>query len=134
VKSQWGQIEAHEGTVALFLNFIRPIELFMVLEFNIVRQGILVEQALTGQGMYIAKAEDARDRLIKDINRPKVILEIGDTGFRQTWDELFHKHLEKDFRNHGLSRSDSRRAARSAIQELRRVGSMRLRDSHIQKP
>ena len=40
---QWGQVQGHEGTVALFLNFIRPIQLFMVLEFNIVRQGILVE-------------------------------------------------------------------------------------------
>src|SRR6266853_4244348 len=33
VKVQWGQVQGHEGTVALFLTFIRPLELFMVLEF-----------------------------------------------------------------------------------------------------
>src|SRR5258708_6073193 len=55
VKLQWGKVEAegHQATVALFLTFIRPMEFFMVLEFNIVRQGCLVEQTLTGQGMYL---------------------------------------------------------------------------------
>jgi hypothetical protein len=130
VKVQWGQVEGHEGTVALFLTFIRPMELFMVLEFNIVQQGILVEQALTGQGMYLTRAEDAADRLRKKIDRPKVIIEVGDTGFRKTWDDLFHKYLAKDFRDKGLSRSESRRAARSAIEELRKLGSLRMRDIH----
>jgi hypothetical protein len=130
VKTQWGQVERHEGTVALFLDFIRPIELFILLEFNIVRQGVLVEQTLTGQGLYLARAEDADDRLKKDFDRPKVIVEVPNTGFGETWDDLFHKYLAKDFRDRGLSRSDSRRAARSAIQELRKISSLRMRDLH----
>src|SRR5450759_4311110 len=76
VKVQWGQVDGHEGTVALFLNFIRPLELFMVLEFEIVRQGILVAQALTGQGMYHARAEHADDRLRNNPDRPKVIVDV----------------------------------------------------------
>jgi hypothetical protein len=130
VKVQWGQVQGHEGTVALFLNFIRPMELFMVLEFDIVRQGILVEQALTGQGIYLACAEHADDRLRNNPDRPKVIIDMLDTGFAKTWNDLFHKHLAQDFREKGLSRSDSRRAARSAIEELRRFGSLRMRDIH----
>jgi hypothetical protein len=129
VKVQWGQVEGREGTVALFLTFIRPMELFMVLEFDIVRQGILVEQALTGQGIYLTKAEGNDDRLMKNLDRPKVIVEVGDTGFGKIWNDLFHKHLAKDFRDSGLSRSDSRRAARSAIEELRKFGSLRMRDN-----
>jgi hypothetical protein len=130
VEFQWGKIEGHEGTVALFLKFIRPIELFLVLEFDIVRQGILVDQALTGQGIYIARANGAGDRLKYDIDRPKVIVEVADTGFRQTWDELLKKHLVKHFRQDGLGRHESRRAARSLIQELRKIGSLRIRDTH----
>jgi hypothetical protein len=129
-KVQWGQVEGHEGTVALFLTFIRPVELFMVLEFNIVQQGILVEQALTGQGLYLAQAEHADDRLVKNLDRPKVIVGVPDTGFRKTWDDLFYKYLAKDFREKGLGGSDSRRAARSAIEELRKLGSLRMRDIH----
>jgi hypothetical protein len=130
VKVQWGQVEGHEGTVALFLNCIRPMELFIVLEFDIVRQGILVEQTLTGGGMYLTRAEGEDDRLMKNIDRPKVIVEVGDTGFRKVWDKLFRKHLAKDFRNKGLNRTDSRRAAHSAIEELRKFGSFRMRDIH----
>jgi len=130
VKVQWGQVQGHEGTVALFLTFIRPLELFMVLEFNIVQQGILVEQALTGQGMYLARADHADDRLSNNLDRPKVIVEVGDTGFGKAWDDLFHKYLAKDFHESGLSRSDSRRAAHSAIEELRKLGGLRMRDIH----
>jgi hypothetical protein len=128
VEVQWGRLKNHEGTVALFLNFIRPVEVFMVLEFDIVRQGILVEQALTGKGIYLMRAEDTEDRLMKNFDRPTVIVEIGDTGFRETWDDLFHRHVAKNFRKNGLSRSDSRRAARTAIEELRKFGSFRMRD------
>jgi hypothetical protein len=128
VEFNWGKIEGHEGTVALFLRFIRPIELFLVLEFDIVRQGILVDQALTGQGIYLTRAERPDDRLKNNINRPKVIVEVGDTGFRQIWDELLRKHLVKHFREEGLGRYESRRAARSLLQELRKIGSLRMRD------
>jgi len=128
VNVQWGQIAGHEGTVALFLTFIRPVELFVVLEFDIVKQGILVEQAMIGQGIYLARAEADDDRLMKNPNRPKVIVEVGDTGFRETWDKLLLKHLTKHFRTEGLSRSESRRAASSLIGELRRFSTMKMRD------
>jgi hypothetical protein len=93
VKVQWGKVEAkgQEGTVALFLTFIRPLEFFMVLEFNIARQGFLVEQTLLGHGIYLARAEGEDDRLIKNPGRPKVIVEVPDAGFRDTWDDIFHK-------------------------------------------
>jgi hypothetical protein len=132
VRVQWGKIEAegHEGTVALFLTFIRPMELFVVLEFNIARQGLMVEQILTGRGIYLARAEGDDDRLIRNIDRPKVIVEVPDTGFRKAWDETFHKHLARHYRNNGLSRSESRQAARSLIEEWRKFGSLKMRDIH----
>lgn len=128
VKVQWGRLKDREGTVALFLNFVRPVEVFMVLEFDIPRQGILVEQALTSKGIYIAQAEDGQDRLSKNFDRTNVIVEIGDTGFRKTWDGLFYKHVVKEFRSKGLNRSDSRHAARMAIEEFRKFGSFKMRD------
>lgn len=128
VQTQWGQIDGHEGTVALFLTFIRPTELFMILEFDIVKQGILVEQALIGEGICIAKAEANDDRWIKNPDRVQVVVEVGDTGFRETWDRLFTEHLRKHFRAEGLSRAESRRAATSLIEELRKFATMKMRD------
>jgi len=128
VQTQWGQIGGHEGTVALFLTFIRPTELFMILEFDIVKQGPLVEQTLIGEGIYITKSEADDDRFIKNPDRVKVIVEVGDTGFRETWDKLFAEYLRKHFRAEGLSRSESRRAATSLIEELRKFATMKMRD------
>jgi hypothetical protein len=130
VKTQWAQLAGHEGTVALILNFIRPIELFVILEFDIVKQGILVEQTLTGHGLYLTQAEREDDRLMKNPDRPTVIVEVSDSGFGEIWDDLFQKHLTKHFREKGMGRSDSRRAARSAVGELRRLGGLRMRDIH----
>ena len=98
-KVQWGKLEAagHEGTVALFLTFIRPMELFVVLEFEIVRQGFLVEQILSGHGLYLTEATGTDDRFIKNPDRPKVIVEVPDTGYEKTWNDLFHKHLKRIF-------------------------------------
>lgn len=131
VKSQWGKLEGkgHEGTVALFLTFIRPLEVFMILEFSVVRHGFLVEQILTGNGIYLGEAQGEGDRLQKNLDRPKVLAEVPDTGFKDTWHAIFTKHLEKHFRNKGLNRSQSRQAARSAIEEWQKVGSFKMRDS-----
>lgn len=132
VKTQWGKIESkgHDGTAALFLTFIRPLEFFMVLEFNIARQGFLVEQTLIGQGLYLAQAEGDGDRWIKNIDRPTVIVEVPDTGYRKTWDDLFFKNVAQDFRKEGLSRSQSRQAARSFIEEWRKFATLKMRDIH----
>ncbi|MDE3110271.1 MAG: hypothetical protein KGL02_10055, partial [Acidobacteriota bacterium] len=60
------------------------------------------------------------------------IVEIG-TTFREYWDGIFLRYLAKDFRKSGLNRSDARRAARSAIEELRKIGSIRMRDPQPSK-
>lgn len=101
----------------------------MILEFNIVEQGILVEHALMGQGIYIARAENDSDRLTRNVDRAKVIVELPDLGFRKVWDKLFMDHMVKYFKDEGLSRAEARGAARLAITEFRKLGSLRARDS-----
>ncbi|MBV8833155.1 MAG: hypothetical protein JO108_28490 [Acidobacteriaceae bacterium] len=128
VKIQWAELDGHEGYISLILTFVRPTEATIIVEFNIAKQGILVEQALSGKGMYIQAGRDG-DRLTTDPERPKVLMEVPDVGFRKEWDRLFQKYLTKHFRSKGLSRSDAKRAAQSAIGELHRFGSFRMRDS-----
>jgi len=132
VIAQWGQIENKETTVILWLKFIRPVEISFAIEFNVVGQAILVDQALNGKGLYIQAGREG-DRLKHDLNRPKIIMEIIDTGYGQYWERTFLKQHEKNFRTKGLSRSESRRAAAALLQELRGVFSFRMRDPNIQR-
>jgi hypothetical protein len=101
----------------------------ITLEFDIAKQGILIEQVMLGKGLYIQAGREG-DRFINDPDRPKILLYLagGDTGFREWWDSMFRKQVEKDLRTRGLSKSDARRATRTAIEEIRNFGSFRMRD------
>jgi hypothetical protein len=127
VTIQWGQLKGHKGTVALYLMFIRPSELTVILEFDVAKQGFLIDQALLGKGLYIQAGREG-DRLIKDLQRPKVLIYLGDPEFGKTWDAHYHRHVEKHLRTKGLTKSDARRAARAAIEQMRKFGSHRLPD------
>lgn len=127
VEVQWAELQNRKGFIALFLKFVRPFEATAIIEFDIVKHGILVEQVLIAKGLYIQSGRKG-DRLMHDLDRPKVILEVPDTGFIKSWDEMFNKHLIADFRSKGLNRSDAKRAAQSAIGELRKFNSFRMRD------
>jgi hypothetical protein len=125
---QWGQIENREETVVLWLKFIRPAEVSLAIEFRVIGQGILVDQALNGKGIYIQPGREG-DRLKYDPNRPKIFIEIGDTGYKDIWETTFKAQLTKHFRTKGLGRSESRRAAAEALEQMRAVTSFRMRES-----
>ncbi len=124
---QWVRIEGHEDACALLLKFIRPLEATVVVEFKIVKQGVLIDQVLRGRGLYI-QAGRKGDRFAQDLGRPKVLIEVGDTGFSESWEAIFHQNLALDFQQKGLNRHDSLKAAAEAIGELRKLFSLRMPD------
>jgi hypothetical protein len=123
--SQWGKPETIPGSVVLILRVARPVELEILIEFNIVRHGILVEQILVSKALYIQAGKEG-DRVKHDVDAPKVIMEIADTGFRPFWDELYFKHLRAEMRERGLNRQDAKRAAISMIKEFKQFGAVRM--------
>lgn len=125
VKSQWGRSGKSSSVVSLILTFINPTELVAIVDFDIARQGIIVEQILATKGLYL-QAGKAGDRLKHDLNKPKVIIEIPDTGFRPIWGKLFFKAVTQEMRKQGLDRHRAKRAAEMAIEELRKSGQFRV--------
>jgi hypothetical protein len=127
VKCQWGQLIGHDDTVALVLSFSRPAELVVIVEFDLQRnQGVLVEQVLGSKALYIQAGRDG-DRLKHDLDLPKVILEVPDTGFGQRfWDKIYSRYTTAKLRERGLSRADAKRAAKECITELRKLGTVRM--------
>lgn len=127
VKCQWGQLIGHHNTVALILSFIRPAELVVIVEFDLQRHhGVLVEQVLGTKALYIQAGREG-DRLKHDVNLPKVILEVPDTGFRRKfWDKIYSRYTTAQMRERGLNRADAKRAAKESIVELRKLGTVRM--------
>jgi hypothetical protein len=122
----WGGAEGRPDDVLLILDFKRPIETRAVLRFSIGTQGILVEAALTAKAIYL-QAGKPGDRLKHDVGRPKLLVELPDTGFRPKWNELFLSGITAAIRaEHELSQQEAEPLARKVIEELRTVTSFRM--------
>jgi hypothetical protein len=124
VKVQWGELKSSPSSIALLLTFTRPAEALLVLNFDIVKQGLVVDQILSSRALYIQTGCKG-DRLSNTLDAKRILIEVPDTGFSKTWDEIIFKHLMNDFRQKGLPKPQAKNAAKGAIEEWRKVGRLR---------
>jgi hypothetical protein len=126
VKSTWGRLSKSKNLILLILVFERPSQTTVVLKFDIVKQGILVESILTAQSLYLLPGSPG-DRLKNIYNNSKIIAEIPDKGFRKVWNKLFQNELDAYFRKKGLNRNASREAVKNAISDISKLVNFRMR-------
>jgi hypothetical protein len=123
---QWGSLAKRHNHIALIFRFQRPTERTAVVEFDIVKQGILVEQILQSNALYI-QAGKVGDRVINDLNQPKMLIEVPDTGFRGHWDRLYFDAIFQHARRDGLSRSKAKEAAQTYIGQIHEMTKFRMK-------
>jgi len=111
--------------ISLILTIVKPSRCVLIVEFDIVRQGGVVDQIIHAQGVYIQPGKEG-DRLGTTMDHDRILVEVPSRHFRKEWDGIFYKALSKDFKKKGLSRNDSKNAARSFIKEWREFGSKRF--------
>jgi hypothetical protein len=130
VRVQWAHVPQRD-TVILKLSVARPLVIEILIGFRLPEnQGILVEQILSVSGLYI-QAGRPGDRLKSTLGSNRIIVEVPDTGFRPTWDKIFLKHTTAVLREHGLTRSRAKVAARDAIQLMRQTGEFRFPSAEV---
>jgi hypothetical protein len=126
VAFRWGGSVDDPDVVMLVLDFERPIETRVALRFSIERQGILVDAALKSRAVYL-QAGRPGDRLVHDLNRPKMLLDLPDTGFRPKWDRLLLERMtDVVAKRGGLSRNEAKLRAELMIAEMRQLTSFRM--------
>jgi hypothetical protein len=125
---QWGVLPKRHDHIVLLLKFQRPTERAAVIEFDIAKQGILVEHILVSNGLYI-QAGKTGDRLKHDLNRPKMLIEVPDTGIRSQWDKLYFDAVVKRARKDGLGRRDAKEVARAVIGQIRELAKFRMKSA-----
>ena len=125
---QWGVLPKRHEHVVLLLKFQRPIERAAVVEFDIARQGILVEHILQSNALYI-QAGKVGDRLKHDLGRPKMLIEVPDTGIRALWDKVYFDAVVKRARKDGLGRRDAKEVAQTYIGQIRELAKFRMKSA-----
>jgi hypothetical protein len=101
------------------------MNLTVILAFDPGKQGGLVDQIIHAKGLYI-QAGRPGDRLFKNLNAPKVIANIPETGFGVVWEKLFFKAAVKRARADGIGRRQAKEAAREFITQWREFGNFRI--------
>ncbi len=125
VTVQWGALEGRLDHIALFLRFLRPTERVAIIEFEMPKQGALVDQILTAGAVYLQPGKPG-DKLLHDLEVPKVIVEIPDTGFRAHWEKLYLKSVFRQLRKSGLTRGEARKAASDVVARMREIGNFQM--------
>jgi hypothetical protein len=118
VAIQWGRREgAPQGTVTLHIQFVAPIKQFLMLDFEIVRQGLLVDGILRRRELYLqgVRSRDGDTQA----QSPKVRVVIPDTQFDGIWEELLIHELVQRSKALGASDHHARFLAQESIRRWR---------------
>lgn len=123
---QWGELAEPSEHVALVLRLLRPIERTAIIQFDVMKHGVLVESILTAHMLYL-QAGKPGDRFVHDLDKPKMFVEIPDTGFRPYWNKRYLACMTRRMRNEGLSRRDAKEVAKAFIVAFRKVFEFRMK-------
>ncbi len=105
----------------LVLRFTKPSQCLLQVEFDLEEQGILVDQILWAQGVYLQPGRPG-DRLAATIDNPRILVEVpAREAFAKRFRSARKKALFRRFRSRGMSRIDSKNAVRALLREFRSV-------------
>lgn len=111
----------------LVLRFTKPSRCVVLVEFDLEKQYILVDQILWARGVYLQPGRPG-DRLATTFDTPRILVEVAANGaFAKRFRSAFKKVLFRSFRNRGMSRVDSKNAVRALLREWQSVVYQNLR-------
>ena len=107
------------------IDFQRPIAAKAYIPFKFITQGVLVDGILNARAVYL-QAGKPGDRLKLDLDAPKIIVQIDETGFEEHWNRLRVVALRNHFKERGLSRKDARLAVAEHLAAMRQISNFRF--------
>lgn len=122
----WATPKRDKNNVALFLEFSRPSVLEVLLQFNIKKQGGVVDGILHANALYLQPSESGM-KVVDGLEKGKILVEIPDTGFFPDWEKLYTGILVKMFKKSGFSKKEARNAAEQHKSMLREIWSRRMK-------
>ncbi|MGR2947948.1 hypothetical protein ABMX85_22085 [Vibrio vulnificus] len=126
VESQWGRKRFSSKSIYLILRFFRPIELELVVEFDMSKHHHVIDGIIQTRTAYIQPGAKG-DKLSDDINAPKILIEIPARTTFDEWDKILKKHTAKKLRNEGVGRKDLKKAVDDYVALRRDVWGRRLK-------
>ncbi|MFC1874808.1 hypothetical protein ACFLY3_01450 [Chloroflexota bacterium] len=124
VNTQWGKWHQSDKTFILILSFKKPSKCKVVLEFDILKQGGLVDQIMRKEA-FILQCAIQEERFMTTMDREKIIIEIPSKSTWSLWNEELFNALYNDAKSEGMSKKQAKEFAGGVIQEWRKFGDIR---------
>jgi len=129
-KSAWALRSRFDKTrLQLLLTIEKPSHCTILLEFDVIRQGGVIDQIIQSQGFYL-QAGRPGDRLLSTIEHERILVEVPSREFRGEWQRIFRKAVVKDCKRRGLSRAEAKEKASLFIKEWREITSKRMKSKY----
>ncbi|MEZ8722742.1 hypothetical protein AB6D66_16830 [Vibrio pomeroyi] len=126
VQSQWGTKRFSSKKIFLILNFYRPVELEIAVEFDLARHHHAIDGILKNRAVYLQPGK-VGDKLSDDVNAPKLLLEIPARTTFPDWKGIQEKHVRKILKKEGVSRKNMGKAVDDYISLRRDVWGKRMK-------
>jgi len=118
VAIQWGRRDgAPKGTVTLYIQFIAPVKQLLILDFEIVRQGQVVDGILRTRELYLQGVRSGDTDT--QVQSSKVRVVVPDTRFDAIWEELLIDELAQRSKALGATDQHARFLAQESIRRWR---------------
>jgi hypothetical protein len=124
VKSTWGKKRRNRDEVFLLLQFSRPSELTLVIPFDLVKYGGLVDRILQAKAVYLQPGKPG-DRFDPTLEAPGILIEVG-VDFGGNWDTIINKALTRDLRKKGVRHKEALQAAKLMREKWQEIWKLRI--------
>jgi hypothetical protein len=127
VRVSWVQYPRGKKNLSLLIQAIRPSEVTFIIAFDLDSPHcVIVEQIIRTRALYVQPGRDG-DRLVTTMDMPRILVEIGDLGFDETWNYLLDAAMIRQFRSSGMSKAQAKDASKKLVTEWRtNFGNFRL--------
>ena len=127
VKTQWGKPFKTSKTIMLILSFKKPSKCNAVLEFDILKQGGLVDRIMYCEAFILQCGEEG-ERFLNTLDREKIVVEVPSKQVMPLWNEELFEALESDGKRKGMSKKQAKEYASGVIREWRKLGDQRTKE------
>lgn len=112
VSTQWATQNDVLGRakVVLLVDFIRPVKLSCVIGFNMPSHAVLIDQMISVGKVNLMTGKSG-DRYITSAGRPKISMEIPETGFGPVWKDLYRREMVRKYKKQGNSSKEAQHLA-----------------------
>ncbi len=121
----WGYNPVNTRNVRLKIRFLKPMELEIIIPFDLKYQGPLVDTIINSRAVYL-QSNKYGDSVVEGLQKPKIVIEVKPITKLNNWDKILIDNITKRFRDNGQSKKNAKKLAIDFIEKTRELFSNRM--------